>query len=60
VRDAFTRAVDEWGTFVRRSFLYVLEPPHNGDRDDGHNLLRDDGSPKPAWNAPTARVAARR
>jgi polysaccharide biosynthesis protein PslG len=51
VREAFTRTVDEWGAFVERSFLYVLERPHNGDRDGGFSLLRDDGSPKPGWAA---------
>jgi hypothetical protein len=51
VREALTRAVDEWGKFVERSFLYTLERPHNGDRDGGYSLLRDDLSPKPAWVA---------
>jgi hypothetical protein len=46
---ALRRAVDEWSGFVERSFLYVLERPHNGDRDGGYNLLWDDLSPKPAW-----------
>jgi beta-mannanase len=51
VRDAVKRAVGEWSSFVARSFVYVLEKPHNGDRDGGYSLLRDDGSPKPAWTA---------
>jgi hypothetical protein len=51
VREAFTRTVDEWGAFVERSFLYVLERPHNGDRDGGFSLLRDDLSAKPGWAA---------
>jgi polysaccharide biosynthesis protein PslG len=51
VSGAVKRAVDEWAPFVRRSFLYVLEKPHNGDRDGGYSLLKDDGSPKPAWTA---------
>jgi hypothetical protein len=59
VREAFTRTVDEWGGFVERSFLYVLERPHNGDRDGGFSLLRDDGSPKPAWHALSELVAKR-
>jgi hypothetical protein len=49
LHDALKRAVDEWGSFVERSFVYVLEKPHNGDRDGGYNLFRDDMSPKPAW-----------
>ena len=60
VREALARAVDEWGGFVERSFLYVLERPHNGDRDGGYSLLRDDGSAKPAWDALAALLATRR
>jgi len=51
VTGAVQRAVGEWRSFVARSFLYVLEKPHNGDRDGGYSLLNDDGSPKPAWTA---------
>jgi hypothetical protein len=49
VRDALKRAVEEWRGFVARSFVYVLEKPHNGDYAGGYNLLRDDLSPKPGW-----------
>jgi hypothetical protein len=49
LRDALKRAVEEWPTFVARSFVYVLEKPHNGDPAGGYNLLRDDLSPKPGW-----------
>jgi len=49
LHDALKRAVDEWGSFVERSFVYVLEKPHNGDRDGGYSLFHDDMSPKPAW-----------
>jgi len=49
LHDAIQRAVNEWGSFVERSFVYVLEKPHNGDRDGGYNLFHDDMSPKPAW-----------
>ena len=38
-------------SFVERSFIYVLERPHNGDRDGGYNLLWDDLTAKPAWDA---------
>ena len=48
---AIRRAVDEWSGFVERSFIYVLERPHNGDRDGGYNLLWDDLTAKPAWDA---------
>lgn len=58
VRDAVKRAVDEWSSFVTRSFVYVLEKPHNGDRDGGYSLLRDDGSSKPAWAALSSLVAS--
>ena len=51
VKGAVKRAVGEWSSFVARTFLYVLEKPHNSDRDGGYNLIRDDGSPKPAWIA---------
>ena len=51
LHDALKRAVDEWGGFVQRSFVYVLEKPHNGDRDGGYNLFRDNMTPKPAWTA---------
>jgi Glycosyl hydrolases family 39/Beta-galactosidase len=51
VTGAVKRAVGEWSGFVAHSFLYVLERPHNGDRDGGYSLLRDDGSAKPAWTA---------
>ena len=49
LHDALKRAVEEWGGFVERSFIYVLEKPHNGDRDGGYSLFHDDMSPKPAW-----------
>ena len=51
IRDAIKRATGEWTSFVARTFVYTLEKPHNGDRDGGYNLLNDDLSPKPAWNA---------
>ena len=53
---AIRRAVDEWSSFVARSFIYVLERPHNGDRDGGYNLLWDNLTPKPAWDAVSALV----
>jgi hypothetical protein len=49
LHDALKRAVEEWGSFVERNFVYVLEKPHNGDRDGGYNLFHDDMTPKPAW-----------
>lgn len=51
VREGLVRAVDEWGSFVARNFLYVLERPRNHDHAGGYNLWRDDGSPKAAWHA---------
>ena len=49
--DALVRAVTEWSSFVERSFIYVLERPHNDTRDGAYNLLRNDLSPKPGWTS---------
>jgi hypothetical protein len=49
VEEALKRAVDEWSGFVARSFVYVLEKPHNRDYAGGYNLLRDDLTPKDGW-----------
>jgi hypothetical protein len=51
LHDAVKRAVEEWGGFVQHSFVYVLEKPHNGDRDGAYGLFHDDMTPKPAWTA---------
>ena len=47
---ALKRAVEEWGDFVERSFIFVLARPNNTHYAGGYNLLRDDMTPKPAWH----------
>jgi hypothetical protein len=47
-RGALVRAVREWGTFVARSFVFVWGQPHD---NAGYNLIRQDGSTRPAWDA---------
>jgi hypothetical protein len=51
LHDAVKRAVVEWGGFVERSFIYVMEKPRNGDHAGAYNLFRDDMTPKPAWTS---------
>jgi hypothetical protein len=46
--EALRRASDQWGSFVTRSFIYTLDVP---ERETDYNLLRPDGSPRPAWTA---------
>jgi hypothetical protein len=59
VRGALERAVQEWPGFIARSFLYVLERPHNGDYAGAYNLLHDDQSPKEAWTSLKQLLATR-
>jgi polysaccharide biosynthesis protein PslG len=49
LEEALTLAVDEWNGFIARTFVYVLEKPHNRDYAGGYNLLRDDVTPKDGW-----------
>jgi len=49
LEQALRRAVDDWSGFIARTFVYVLEKPHNGDYAGGYNLLRDDLTPKDGW-----------
>jgi hypothetical protein len=48
IREGLRRTVEDWGSFVERSFVYQW-----GNSSDsyggGHGLLRADGSAKPAW-----------
>jgi hypothetical protein len=53
--EALSRATGEWGSFVVRSFIYTFGPP---DREQDYNLLRPDGSPRPAWAAVKSHIAA--
>jgi polysaccharide biosynthesis protein PslG len=55
IRDAFTRTVGEWGSFVPVSFLYHWGKPSAG-WDGGFGMLHADGSAKPAWDAISALV----
>ena len=48
LREALLRATTEWSPFVARSFVYTWAPPSLGV---GYNLLRPDGSARPAWAA---------
>jgi len=48
MHDALVRAGTEWRTFVQRSFVYTWTKP---SLDDEYNLVRPDGSARPAWNA---------
>jgi hypothetical protein len=53
VKGAVVRALTDWGSYVRRVFVYSFDRD-TGDRTnrEGHyGLLHQDGSPKPAWEA---------
>jgi polysaccharide biosynthesis protein PslG len=45
---ALVRAARDWAGFVRHTFIYTLDAP---SREQDYNLLRPDGSPRPAWAA---------
>ena len=53
-RDALVRATTEWRSFVRRSFVFTWTKP---DLENHYNLIRPDGSTRPAWAA-IQRIAA--
>jgi polysaccharide biosynthesis protein PslG len=55
VRDALLRATTEWRSFVRRSFVFTWTKP---SLESDYNLIRPDGSTRPAWAA-IQRLAAR-
>jgi polysaccharide biosynthesis protein PslG len=53
VREAVRQAMEDWGGFVERIFMYQWDRS-NGimtDREGNFGLRRADGSPKPAWHA---------
>jgi hypothetical protein len=52
--DALLRAITEWASFVPRSFVFTWTKPSPGDQ---YNLVRPDGSPRPAWQAIKAFIA---
>jgi hypothetical protein len=49
VRDAARRAVEEWGTFVERAFVYSWDRPMDAADFKVYGLRRDDDSVRPAW-----------
>lgn len=46
--DALVRAGTEWRSFVQRSFVFTWAKPA---ADDEYNLIRLDGTTRPAWKA---------
>lgn len=46
--DALRRATIDWSSFVTRSFVYTFAAPA---QEQDYNLLRPDGSSRPAWAA---------
>jgi hypothetical protein len=46
--DALVRATTEWRSFVQRSFVFTWTKP---SLDQEYNLIRPDGSERPAWKA---------
>jgi hypothetical protein len=46
VHDALVRTVRQWRSFVARSFVFTWGNPQAAD---GYNLIRPDGSARPAW-----------
>jgi polysaccharide biosynthesis protein PslG len=53
VHDAVVRAVQEFGGYVTRIFVYSLDMSNGvaGDREGNYGLRRPDDSFKPAWNS---------
>ncbi len=45
-RDALIRIRTQWGSFVRKAFLFTWTKP---SLEDQYNLIRPDGSTRPAW-----------
>jgi len=56
--DALYRATTEWSSFVRRSFVFTWTKPSLVA--NAYNLLRLDGSPRPAWQAIQTLISSRR
>lgn len=54
--DALVRATTEWGSFVQRSFVFTWTKP--SAVADAYNLLRLDGSPRPAWQSIQSFIAS--
>ena len=60
IRDAIVRAASEWSDFVARIYIYAWgwDGADKGDSEQNYTLLHADGTPKPAWTALTALLAA--
>ena len=60
VRGAVVRALDDWGAYVERIFVYSFDrdSADRSDREGHYGLLRQDGSAKPAWDALRTLLAA--
>jgi Beta-galactosidase len=56
VRDALVQVTTDWSSFVRRSFVYTWTKP---SLEGQYNLLRPDGSARPAWRAIQRLIAGR-
>jgi polysaccharide biosynthesis protein PslG len=54
-RDALVRATTEWRSFVPHSFVFTWAKPR---AEDEYNLIRPDGSARPAWQAIQSVIAA--
>jgi hypothetical protein len=50
------RAATDWRSFVLRTFVYHWNRPRGGG-DDPYNLIRPDGSTRPAWQEITSLLA---
>jgi hypothetical protein len=55
-RDSLVRVANQW-SFVQRSFVFQWTKPSG---NDGYNLLRPDGSTRPAWEAIRTLIATGR
>lgn len=55
---AIDRALDDWGEFVERIFIYSWDRSTGGpgDREGNYGLRRTDGTFKPAWDEITTRA----
>jgi len=45
---ALNRVANDWAGFVKHTFVYTLDAP---SREQDYNLVRPDGSLRPAWSA---------
>jgi hypothetical protein len=57
MHEALVRVETEWRSFVRRSFVFTWTRP-SPSPDDRYNLVRPDGSIRPAWYAIQAFISS--